>query len=161
MDKLISDCAKAENRNCVKQILCTLCISSWFSKPYHENQNFAKIGYGTLKAATNCVMIFSGAPANTWLLALMNFCILLNHLASARLGWKTPLQVLTGQIPDISKFLHFLFYELAYYHLYSDTFLSSSNEEQGWWVGISTHVGDSLTYKIPAKQNKVIFRSAV
>jgi hypothetical protein len=31
MYKLISNCAKAENSNCVKQILCALCISSWFS----------------------------------------------------------------------------------------------------------------------------------
>jgi hypothetical protein len=115
----------------------------------------------TLKAATNRVMNFSGAPANTWLLSLMYVCILLNRLASTALGWKTPLQVLTGQTPDISKSLHFSFYEPVYYHLYSDSFPSSSNEEQGWWVGIATHVGDALTYKILTKQNTVIFRSAV
>jgi hypothetical protein len=102
-------------------------------------------------------MKFSGAPANTWLLALMYVCILLNHFASAALGWKTPLQVLTGQTPDISKFLHFSFYEPVYYHSYSDSFPSSSNEEQGWWVGIATHVGDALTYMILTKQNTVIF----
>jgi hypothetical protein len=104
---------------------------------------------------------FSGAPANTWLLALMYVCILLNHLASAALGWKIPLQVLTGQTPDNSKFLHFFFYEPVYYHLYSDSFPSSSNEEQGWWVGIATHVSDALTYKILTKQNTVIFQSEV
>jgi hypothetical protein len=42
MDKLISDFAKAEMRKCVKQILRTLFVSSWYSKPYHENQNFAE-----------------------------------------------------------------------------------------------------------------------
>jgi hypothetical protein len=40
MDKLISDCAKAKNSNHVKQILRALCITSCFSEPYHENQNF-------------------------------------------------------------------------------------------------------------------------
>jgi hypothetical protein len=65
MDKMISDCAKAENSNCAKQILCALCISSWFSKPYHENQNFSEKLYGTLKATTNRLMNFSGAPENT------------------------------------------------------------------------------------------------
>jgi hypothetical protein len=40
IDEIISDCARAENINCVKQILCALCISSWFSEPYHENQDF-------------------------------------------------------------------------------------------------------------------------
>jgi phospholipid N-methyltransferase len=61
MYKLISDCAKAKNSNRVKKILCALCISSWFSKPYHENQNFAENQYDNLKTATNCVMNFSGS----------------------------------------------------------------------------------------------------
>jgi hypothetical protein len=42
MDKLISDCDKAEMSERVKQILHALFISSWFSEPYHENQNFAE-----------------------------------------------------------------------------------------------------------------------
>jgi hypothetical protein len=36
-----------------------------------------------------------------------------------------------------------------------------SNEVQGWWVGIATHVGDALTYKILTKEHKVIYRSAI
>jgi hypothetical protein len=62
MDKIISDCSKVENSKRVNKILCELCISSWFSEPYHENQNFAENWYGTLKAATNRVMNFAGAP---------------------------------------------------------------------------------------------------
>ena len=71
MDKLIGDCAKAEMSNRVKQILRALCISSCYSEPYNENQNFAENRCGTLKAATNRVMNLFGAPANTWLLALI------------------------------------------------------------------------------------------
>jgi hypothetical protein len=81
MGKLISDCAKAEMSERVKQILHALFISSWYSEPYNKNQNFA---------TTNRVMNFSGAPANTWLPALCYVCLLLNHLASAALGWKYP-----------------------------------------------------------------------
>jgi hypothetical protein len=106
-------------------------------------------------------MNFSGAPANTWLLAMLYVCLLMNHLARAALGWKSPEQVLTGQPRDISKFLHFSFYEPVYYNLYSNTFPSASNEEQGWWVGVATHVGDALTYKILTKQHKVIYRAAI
>jgi hypothetical protein len=71
MDRLISDYAKAENSNRVKQIRRALCISLWFSEPYHENQNFAENQYRTLKQTTNRVINFSGAPTNTWLLAMM------------------------------------------------------------------------------------------
>ena len=103
----------------------------------------------------------SGAPANTWLLCLMYVCLLLNHLASAALDWVPPKQKLTGQTPDISKFLHFSFYEPVYYHPYNDSFPSGSNEEQGWWVGIALNVGDALTYKILTKKKKIIYRSAI
>jgi hypothetical protein len=137
MDKLISDCAKAD---------------AWYSEPYHENQNFGENYYATIKASTNHVMNFLGALARTWLLALMYVCLLLNHLASAALGWKSPEQILTRQQPDISKFMHFSFYEPAYYHSRSNVCPSASNEEQVWWVGVATHVGDALTYKILTKQ---------
>jgi hypothetical protein len=128
MDKLISDCAKAEMSIRVKDILRALCISSWYSEPYHQNQNFAENRYATIKAAANRVLNFSGAPATTRLLALEHVCLVLNHLASSAIRWKTPLQVLTGQQPDISKFLHFSFYEPVYYHVYSNAFPSVSNE---------------------------------
>ncbi|MFA9289401.1 MAG: reverse transcriptase domain-containing protein, partial [Weeksellaceae bacterium] len=161
MDKLISDGAKAEISSRVKDILRALFISAWFSEPYHENQNFAENRYGTIKATTNRVMNHSGAPANTWLLCLMYVCILLNHLASAALNWIPPEQKLTGRTADISKFLHFSFYEPVYYHEYKDKFPSGPAEAQGWWVGIATNVGDALTYKILTKTNKVIYRSAI
>ena len=45
--------------------------------------------------------------------------------------------------------------------MYSNSFPSESNEEQGWWVGVATHVGDELTYKILTKNNKIIYRSAI
>jgi hypothetical protein len=53
MDKLISDCAKAEMSERVKKILCGLVISAWYSEPYHENQNFAENQYATIKTSTN------------------------------------------------------------------------------------------------------------
>jgi hypothetical protein len=61
----------------------------------------------------------------------------------------------------ISRFLHFSFYEPVYYHSYSDTYPSASNEEQGCWVGVATHVGDELTYKILAQKQRLIYWSAI
>ena len=42
MDKLISDCARAETSSRVKDILRALVIGDWQSEPYQENQNFAE-----------------------------------------------------------------------------------------------------------------------
>jgi hypothetical protein len=132
MSNLISDCAKAEMSERVKQIICALVSSAWYSEPYDENQNFAENQYVTIKAYINHVMNLSDEPANNRLLAMLHVCFLMNHLASSALGWKSPEQVLTGQPPDISKFLHFSLYEPVFYNLYSNTFPSGANEEQGW-----------------------------
>ena len=48
MDKLISDCAKAEMSLRVQQILRALFISAWYSEPYQKNQTFAENCYGTI-----------------------------------------------------------------------------------------------------------------
>jgi hypothetical protein len=160
MDNVISDCAKAEMIDHFKHILCALCISAWHSEPYHERQNFAENQYATINATTNRVLNTSGASADTWLLALMYVRLLLNHLESSTLGWKTPMKAVTGQTTDISKFLLFSFYELVYYHSYSDTYPSASNEEHVWWLGVATHVSDKLTYKILTQKKWLIYRSA-
>jgi hypothetical protein len=161
IDKLISDCAKAEMIERVKQSLQSLVISAWYSEPYHENQKFAEDCYATIKASTNHVMNFLGASAHTWLLALIYVCLLQKHLAGVAQGWKPLEQILTGQQPDIYKFMHFSFYDPVHYHSHSKTLPSASNEEQGWWVGSATHVGDALTYKILTKQNKVVYWSTI
>jgi hypothetical protein len=147
--------------NALNKFLHVLCNSAWHSEPYHENQNFAENQYATIKATTNRVLNLSGVPDDSWLLALLYVYLLLNHLTSSALGWKTLIRALAGQIPDTSKFLHFSSYEAVYYHSHSDTYPSAWNEEQGWWVGVATHVGDELTYKILTQKQRLICRSAI
>ena len=60
-------------------------------------------------------MNLTGAPAHCWLLCLVYVCALLNVMASPALNRITPIQALTGQVPDISHFLHFSFSEPVYY----------------------------------------------
>ena len=110
MDKLLSDSAKTEISNKVKDILRAYHISNWHSEPYHQNQNPAEWRYRTIKSWTNTVMNRSGAPANCWLLCLVYVCYLLNHIACTALAEKIPLLALTGITPDISIILLFTFY---------------------------------------------------
>ena len=64
MTKLISDYAKVEISNKVKDILRMYHSSSWNSEPYHQNQNPAGGRYCTLKSWTNTIMNRTGAPAD-------------------------------------------------------------------------------------------------
>jgi hypothetical protein len=82
-------------------------------------------------------------------------------LASSTLKWIPPLQVLTGQTQDISDLLVCAFWEPVYYNPHSDGFPSHRNEELGHWVGVTTHFGDALTFKILSPQHKVIYRSII
>ena len=98
----------------------------------------------------------------------MYFAALLNLLYHDGLDG-TPLQALTGQMPDISVLLQFHFWEPVYYatsdvlsYNSSPQFPSASLEGKGHFVGFSKNVGDALTYKIRTDDtNKVIYRSAV
>ena len=56
MDKLLSDRAKVEISNKVKDILRHYVIGDWQSEPYHEHQNPAERRYQTLKQYTNVIL---------------------------------------------------------------------------------------------------------
>jgi len=117
----------------------------------------------------NVTLDRSGAPACMWFLCLMWVCAITNSLATESLGWKTPLEVLTGNTPDISQMLQFQFYEPVYFasaaslsYAAKPKFPSQSPEERGRFVGFGETVGDAFTYKIITdKTNTIIYRSSV
>jgi hypothetical protein len=99
----------------------------------------------------------------TWLLALTYVCFVLNFTVSALLNWRTPMEVLTGSIPDICPLLSFEWWEpTVYSKLDNAGFPSKSREKQGCFVGISKHVGHAMTYMILTDDTqKIIHRSNV
>jgi hypothetical protein len=162
MDKLISDRAQAEISNKVKDILRALHISDWQSEPHHQHQNFAERRIQEVKRISNTILDRTGAPPSLWLQTLIYSCFLLNHLATASLQWRTPIECLTGRTPDISPLLRFQFYEPVYYRASEYSFPSDSREQRGRFIGIAEHVGHAMTYKILADESqKIIYRSEV
>ena len=169
MDKLVSDRAQLEISNKVLDILRNYVIDDWQSEPYHEHQNAAERRYQVVKETTNKVMDRTGAPAYTWLLALLYVCYVLNHTASETLGWQTPLYYLTGITTDISALLQFQFWEPVYFatgdalkYDGKTPFPSGIAEAKGRFVGFAESVGDVLTYKVLSDDTKkIIYRSYV
>ena len=109
MNTIITDGGKYEISKKVSDLLRSLFIKQYESEPYHQHQNKAEQCY------INTLMNLAGSPAHCWLLCLLYVCSLLNVTASPALGGLTPIQALTGQVPDISHFLHFSFWEPVYY----------------------------------------------
>ena len=146
--KLISDYAKVEISNKVKDILRMYHSSSWSSEPYHQNQNPAEWRYCTVKSWTNTIMNRSGAPADCWLLCMIHASYILNHLSCEALGGNVPLGMLYGVSPDISIIFLYTFYQPVFYDTHNQSYPSASEERAARWVGFGEHVGDVLTHKL-------------
>ena len=106
MTTLITDGGRYEISKKVADLLKSLFIKQYELEPYHQHQNKAEQQYGVVMRYINTLMNLTGAPAHCWLPSMLYVCKLLNATASPALGGLTPLQALTGQVPDISHFLH-------------------------------------------------------
>ena len=115
MNTIITDGGKYEISKKVADLLRSLFIKQYESEPYHQHQNKAEQCHGVVKRYINTLMNLTGAPTHFWLLCLLYVCNLLNVTSSPALGGLTPTQALTGQVPDISHFLHFSFWGPVYY----------------------------------------------
>ena len=163
MTKLISDDAKVEISNKVKDILRMYHGSSWNSEPYHQKkQNPADGRYFTLKSWTNTTMNRTDAPADCWLLCMIHASYILNHLSCEAFDGHVPLGMLYGVSPDISIILLYTFYQPVFYATHNQFYPSVSEEWAARWVGFGEHVGDALTHKLLDDDTKqILFRSAV
>ena len=95
MDKLITDSAQVEITGRIKDILRSYVIGNWSSEASQQQQNPVERKYQHLKLTTNCMMERIDSPANTWMLAIIYVCHLLNRTASKTLHWRVPLERLT------------------------------------------------------------------
>ena len=161
MTKLISDYAKMEISNKVKDILRMYHSSSWNSEPYHQNQNPAEESYCTLKSWTNTIMNRTRAPADCLLLCMIHASYILNHLSCDALAGNVPLGMLYGVCPDISILLLYTFYQPVFYATHNQSYPSVSEERAAHWGGFGEHVGDALTHKLLDDETKnILYRSA-
>jgi hypothetical protein len=123
--KLVSNHAKVKISSRVKDILRSLIIGDWQSEPHQQHQSPAEQNYQDVKRMANTIMDRTGLPPQTWLLALMYVCFVLNFTASASLNWRTPMEILTGSTPDISPLLSFQWWEPVYFKLDDTSFPSN------------------------------------
>ena len=159
MDTLISDNAKAQISQKIEEILGTLGINNRTSEPYNKNQNFAERGIRDVKRMVQYLLNTSGAPDYCWLLAFDYACYVTNHLATERLGWRTPFEWITGRTGDLTALLAFIFFEPVYYRTFDNP--QDEEEKLGRFVGIAESVGHALTFKILTEDLQVISRSLV
>ena len=131
------------------------------SETGQQNQNLAVNKIGHMKRTSNAFIDRTDTPEFLWYPCMLYGVYLLNHIAVKGLDWRTPIEVTTGENPDISNLIQFQWYEKVHYHGPVASF-PDSKEKLGRFVGIAENVGDTLTYKILTEDtNQVICRLVV
>eukprot|EP00985_Skeletonema_marinoi_P006359 scaffold2754_cov151-Skeletonema_marinoi.AAC.1 len=158
--------AKAETSAKVFDILRTLFIQDWTSEPHFHHQNFAERMIQELKKFANWVLNWSDAPPEAWYAAFEYVTFVMNRTAKERLNWRTPVEALNGQTPDISMLLHFTFWEPVFIANYRDkgkkNFPSTSDEIIVRFVGFAEDVGHSCTFKVYNEETReILYRSSL
>ena len=93
----------------VADLLSRLFIKQFESESCHQQQSKAEQHYGVVKRYINTLINLTGSQSHCWLLYLVYVWALLNVRVSPALDGITAIQAPTGQVPDISQFLHLSF----------------------------------------------------
>ena len=162
MDVLYSEAAKAETSKWVANICRGYVIQQKTSEPHMQHQNYGERRYQTIKTCHKRVMNRTGAPAAFWFLGMCYVIYVLNHMAVQSLGWRTPLEKLTGVTPDRSPIVRYQFWEPVYFIRNEAGFPSDSSEALGRFVRFAENVGRAMTYKVwDPDVAEVLFRSRI
>jgi len=162
MEKIITDCAKAEISKRVKDILRNLYIDDYQSEPHHQNQNIAERYIQEAKKHAHWVLNTSGAPPESVMLVLEYITYIWNRTAKRVIGWRTPCEAMTGDTPDISNMLLYRFWQPVYIADVNSTFPSSSSEIMCRFAGFSESIGNSMCFKVYNEETgMVLHRSEI
>jgi len=153
-NNLKSDNAKAIYGQMTKEILLQYKIGSKYSETGQQNQNKAEHTIQDIKADTAKCMDRTGTPAKYWLICMLHIVYLYNMLSFLSLGGKTPIEVATDVMPDISPVLTYCWWQPIYYLDDDGKFPLDTKEKRGRWCGVAENIGDTLTYWILTNDTK-------
>ena len=131
-----------------KDILCLCSVDDTQSEPHCQHQNKAKHKIQDIKQAMNNTMDHVGCLARAWplcaIFALMLFCHVPNSIG------EIPLALQMGQIPDVSKFTHFQFWQ----EVPVGSHQKEKTEELTCWCHPDENVGIELTHMVLLTNSK-------
>ena len=110
---LKSDNALTQIGTKTREILRLYNIRDFRCEPHNQQQNPAERRIQDMKNMSTMIMDATGTPPEYWLLNILYVTHVLNHTAHESLKWKTPIEISRGELPDISPFLAFHWWELV------------------------------------------------
>jgi hypothetical protein len=126
------------------------------SEAKYQHQNPAERKIQDIERNMNNIMDRTNCPEHWWLLAAL-FTIALNNVLPNSNG-DIPYQVITAQVADISKFMHFHFWQ----EVFVESHKEGQKEELARWCYPADNVGDELTYWVLLTESeRLVARSNV
>jgi hypothetical protein len=104
-------------------------------------------------------MFRTNCPRRLWSYGLPHVCTLMRLTTSyvGRLQWRTPLEAITGETPDISEYLDFGFYDLMWFKENAGL----GETQLGRFLDVDHKVGSLMSYKILPRSNIPVLRTTV
>ena len=121
-------------------------IKNHVSAPRRPNENPAEAAIRELKFSWYRLQAKKAVPDRLWDFGMEYVCQTQCHTvnASRYSNGRTPMEIITGETPDISEYMDFGFYDWVWYR----TNAGLGQPELGKWLGVSHRVGQLMSYWI-------------
>lgn len=147
------------NKTIFQQTLRRYDIKNRVSGPRRPNENPAEAAIRELKRGWYRLKTKKNIPDRLWCFGIEYIsetqCFTVN--SSKYSNQRTPMEIITGETPDISEYLDFGFYDWVWYR----TNAGLAPAEIGRWLGVSHRVGNSMSYWILPKSGIPVSCSTV
>jgi hypothetical protein len=135
-------------------------IPQCYAEPHNPWQNKAELEICEEKAHYRIIMHRDQALEALWDHGFEHTDQIRQNTARNNLGWRTPLEVLTGDTPDISDFLDFGYYDWVWYWDPTSARFPEDPLKLGSWIGRNRAHGPSMCYKVFKPNGHFIVRSS-
>jgi hypothetical protein len=122
------------------------------TSPHHQERNRVERYIDHVKQRASVLQTLYGIPPEFMKRLYKHICTCNDYIASESLNWKTPLEVATGETPDISH-IRFHFYQPVWY-LSPTATAGETRYLKGNFIGFSDTVGDNFSYEIAVKKTR-------
>lgn len=129
-------------------------IKYHISSPRRPNENPAEASIRELKKRWYRIMVKKNVPKRLWDYGLVwvsetgNLSVSSSRYAKGR----TPLEIVTGETPDISEYLDFSFYDWVTFNINAGL----GETQLGRWLGVSHKIGQLMSYWILTPAGHVV-----
>jgi hypothetical protein len=142
--KLTTDGAKefTERKTAFQKKVREYDISMHVSSPYTPSENPAEGVIREVRKKWLRIFVAKRVPARLWCYGIQWTCDIMQRTVSSSMyaNGRTPIELLTGETPDISEFLDFGFYDWVWYKENAGL----GETVLGRWLGVSHTIGNAM-----------------